>query len=192
MILARVMTGVVLVLALGALTAADDPNTQQSPSKGTKPRTYNDESLKQYREKGNITTSAQPKAAKADGKPGAAAPDEMFIAELGTEGQAIRNAYYAARKDNQLGNDELARLSTRWTDLHKKLNGARTARERTRLQKEVNAVQTEMAGATQKVNRADQRMQDAMEKAEKAKILKPPPPGVKVEKAAPAPADPGR
>ncbi|HQF86847.1 MAG TPA: hypothetical protein PLN26_06395 [Acidobacteriota bacterium] len=190
--LTRLMTGAMLVVAFGALAAADNPTTQQDPSKRTKPRTYNDESLKQYRGKGNITTSAQPQAAKTAGKSGPAAPDEMFIADLGTEGQAIRNAYYAARKDNQRGNDELAKLSVRWTDLHKKLSSARTSRERTRLRKEVNALQTEMADATQTVNRADQRMQDALEKAEKAKILKPPPAGVKVEKAAAAPVDPGR
>ncbi|HNR38172.1 MAG TPA: hypothetical protein PKN61_03985 [Acidobacteriota bacterium] len=190
--LTRLMTGAMLVLALGTLATADGPNTQQTPAKGTKPRTYNDESLKQYRGKGNITTSAQPQAAKAAGKPGTATPDEMFIADLGTEGQAIRNAYYAARKDNQRGNDELAKLSVRWTDLHSKLGSARTARERTRLRKEVNAVQTEMAEATQTVNRADQRMQEALEKADKAKILRPPPAGVKVEKAASAPVDPGR
>ncbi|HOB51314.1 MAG TPA: hypothetical protein PK176_00935 [Acidobacteriota bacterium] len=186
------LTEALLVLALGTLAAADNPNTQQAPSKGTKPRTYNDESLKQYRGKGNITTSAQPKAAKTAAKPGAATPDEMFIADLGTEGQAIRTAYYAARKDCQLGNDELARLSARWTDLHKKLNSARTPRERARLRKEVSALQTDMDGATQTVNRADQRMQDALEKADKAKILRPPPAGVKVEKAAAAPVNPGR
>lgn len=190
--LTRLMTGAMLVLALGTLATADGPNTQQTPAKGTKPRTYNDESLKQYRGKGNITTSAQPQAAKAAGKPGTATPDEMFIADLGTEGQAIRNAYDAARKDNQRGNDELAKLSVRWTDLHSKLGSARTARERTRLRKEVNAVQTEMAESTQTVNRADQRMQEALEKADKAKILRPPPAGVKVEKAASAPVDPGR
>ncbi len=186
------LTGTLLVLALGTLAAADGPNTQQAPSKGTKPRTYNDESLKQYRGKGNITTSAQPQAPKTAGKPGAATPDEMFVAELGSEGQAIRNAYYAARKDGQLGNDELAKLSVRWTDLHKKMSSARTSRERSRLRKEVSALQTAMDGATQTVNRADQRMQDALDKADKAKILRPPPAGVKVEKAAAAPVDPGR
>jgi len=35
-------------------------------------------------------------------------------------------------------------------------------------------------------------MQEALEKADKAKILRPPPAGVKVEKAASAPVDPGR
>ncbi len=47
----------------------------------------------------------------------------MFVADLGKEGQTIRNAYYAARKDNQAGTDELSKLSVHWADMHKKLNG---------------------------------------------------------------------
>ena len=188
----RMMTIVTLILALATLAAAAGQTAQQDPSKGTKSRTYNDESLKQYRGKGNITTSAKPQAAQKAGKTGPAAPDDMFVADLGKEGQTIRNAYYAARKDNQAGTDELSKLSVHWADMHKKLNGARTARDRIRLQKELNAVQTEMDGATQKVNRSDQRMQDALAKADKAGILKPPPPNVKVEPRVQAPVDPGR
>jgi hypothetical protein len=186
------MAAIVSLALAGWGSAAGAADAQQTGTKGTKPRTYDDEALKKYRGKGNITTSAKPAAAPKTAPGAPAGEEDLFVSGLGTDGQAVRSAYYAARKDAQASAEELNRLSARWAELHKRLHEAKSARERARIRKELETVQTAMAGVMQKGQVADDRMQNAMAQADRSGILRPPPPSVKVEMATKAPADPGR
>ena len=169
----RVLLTVSALVACLAAGLAQSGDQKEAPK--TK-RTYTDQDIAKYKDKGNVSQSTlgKPKAAAKDAKAkpsDKAAKETPFNANLGTEGKALRDEFLAAHKQAEAARKASEPLVSRWGELHKRLAESRSVSEREKIKAEIKALEGPMGQAIQESNQADERFLNAMEKANAAGVL---------------------